>query len=266
MKITPVQIADSSIGPGHPCFIIAEADVNHNGDIELAKNLVDVAVQAKADTVKFQNFKAEELASAFAPKAAYQEETTDRCESQLDMLRKLEMDLSSHRQLMKYCDDRGILFLFSPFEKKRADELEQLEVEAYKIPSGENTNLPFLSCVARNGKPMIVSIGMSTLLKVEQAVRAIENTGNRKLIDEPIRHSMTKMSHLHFVSTSEYVNRVVPMGEKPWRVTVTGAPSLDNLKEFSLLSRNELEGIVGIPMTPSPLELNMFLVNYFEHK
>jgi N-acetylneuraminate synthase len=178
----PVKINGRSVGPGHPCFIIAEAGVNHNGKLELAKKLVDAAAEAGADAVKFQAFKSKELASAKAPKAAYQKETTDQGESQLEMLRKLELDIPSHRILMDYCIERGILFLSSPFDEKSADELEQLGVEAYKIPSGEITNLPFLARIATKGKPMIVSTGMSTLGEVEEAIGTIEISGNRKLI------------------------------------------------------------------------------------
>lgn len=178
----PIKIAGRLIGPRRPCFIIAEAGVNHNGDLALAKQLVDAAVTAGADAVKFQTFKAERLASASAPKAAYQLQTTDRSESQLEMLRRLELSEPAHRALMAYCQEWRILFLSSPFEEESADVLEQLGVCAFKIPSGELTNLPFLEHVARKGKPMIVSTGMSTLAEVEQAVQAIRQMKNSQVV------------------------------------------------------------------------------------
>lgn len=177
-----VSIVGRKIGLGQPCFIIAEAGVNHNGDLTLAKRLIDAAVEAKADAVKFQTFKAERLASATAPKAAYQLRTTDHGESQLEMLRRLELSEAAHRHLMAYCQTRGILFLSAPFEEGSADLLERLGVPAFKIPSGELTNLPLLAHVARKGKPMIVSTGMATLEEVEAAVQRIRSSGNPPLI------------------------------------------------------------------------------------
>lgn len=167
------EIAGRPIGPGHPCYVIAEAGVNHNGDLALARHLVDVAVEAGADAVKFQTFQAELLASAAAPKANYQKVTTTSAESQLDMLRRLELSRAAHEALLPYCQERGILFLSTPFEEVSADYLESLGVAAYKLPSGEITNLPFLTHVARKGRPLIVSTGMSTLGEVEAALQTI---------------------------------------------------------------------------------------------
>jgi N-acetylneuraminate synthase len=170
------------VGPTYPCFIIAEAGVNHNGSPDMARQLVDVAVRAGADAVKFQTFKAERIVTRDAPKAEYQKRTTDVAESQYDMLRRLELSPEMHRELMAYCDERGILFMSSPFDEDSADLLANLSVAVFKIPSGEITNLPFLAHVARKGKPMIVSTGMSYLSEVEAAVRTIEEAGNRQLV------------------------------------------------------------------------------------
>ncbi len=137
---TGVGIGERSVGPGHPCLIIAEAGVNHDGDLGTARGLVDAAVAAGADAVKFQSFKAETLATAGAPKAAYQLEGTDPSESQRDMLRRLELGESQHRDLAAYCRERGILFLSSPFDEDSADMLARLNVPAFKIPSGELSN------------------------------------------------------------------------------------------------------------------------------
>ena len=176
--MTHITISGRRIGPGERCFIIAEAGVNHNGQLTLARQLVDAAVATGADAVKFQTFKAERLASARAPKAAYQLETTDRGESQVTMLQRLELPEAYHPELMAPCQRRGILFLSTPFEEASADLLETLGVPAFKIPSGEVTNLPFLAHVARKGRPMILSTGMSTLDEVAEAVRVIRASGD----------------------------------------------------------------------------------------
>ena len=173
MVAAPVEIAGRLIGPGQPCFIIAEAGVNHNGEVKLAKQLVDAAVEAKADAVKFQTFKAERLATASAPKARYQWQTTRREESQLEMLRRLELSPDAHRELADYCRRRGILFLSTPFDPESVELLAALGVAAFKVSSGDLTNLPLLMHVAGKGKPMIVSTGMSTLSEVEAAIHAI---------------------------------------------------------------------------------------------
>jgi len=173
-----IEISGRLVGPGHPCFIIAEAGVNHNGSLEMARQLVDVAVRAGADAIKFQTFKAEKVVSSQAPKAVYQLQTTDTSESQLDMVKHLELSFDAFRELYTYCQEKGILFMSTPFDEDSVDFLAELGVTVFKIPSGEITNLPFLTYVASKGKPMIVSTGMSYLGEVETAVRTIEKTGN----------------------------------------------------------------------------------------
>lgn len=165
-----------------PCLVIAEAGVNHNGDLETAFRLIDAAVSSRADAVKFQTFKTERVISRLAPKADYQVETTGAGESQFDMVKRLELSLDSHRKLMAYCREKGILFLSTPFDEESADALQQLGVVAFKIPSGEITNLAFIEHVARKGKPMLVSTGMAHLGEVEAAVHAVERTGNKDLV------------------------------------------------------------------------------------
>lgn len=176
-----MKIANKIVGPGHPCFIIAEAGVNHNGDMGLAKSLVEAAARAGADAVKFQTFRAEKMVSAEAPKATYQIETTDAAESQLDMLRSLELSPEMHHELKSVCQDQGVLFLSSAFDHESVDLLADLEVPALKVPSGEITNLPLLAYMAQKGKPLIVSTGMADLAEVAEAVQAIEDTGSREL-------------------------------------------------------------------------------------
>jgi N-acetylneuraminate synthase len=180
--VNSINVAGRKIGPGFPCFIIAEAGVNHNGNLDLAMELVDAALATGADAVKFQTFKAERIVTHEAPKAEYQKRTTGAAESQFEMLRRLEVSPETHHQLMAYCQERGILFMSSPFDEESVDLLDDIGVPVFKIPSGEITNLPYLSHVARKGKPLIVSTGMSYLSEVETAVRTIEKAGNEQFV------------------------------------------------------------------------------------
>lgn len=171
-----VPIGHRAIGPGHPCFVIAEAGVNHDGDIARAHALVDAAADAGADAVKFQTFDPKKLASQRAPMAAYQEANTGVRESQLAMLEKLTLPRSAHAELVRHAADRGILFLSTPFDEGSADFLEALGLPAFKIPSGEITNLPFLEHVARKGRPMLVSTGMAEMVEIARALDALDAT------------------------------------------------------------------------------------------
>lgn len=180
--VTAIDIAGRKVGPGQPCFIIAEAGVNHNGDLELAKRLVAVASEAGADAVKFQTFKAERVVGATAPKAKYQMNVTDSTESQLDMLRRLELSREAHGELLIHCQERGVLFMSTPFDEESADLLDDLGIPVFKIGSGEITNWPFLEYVASKGKPMILSTGMSYLSEVDEAVRVVRGAGCDQLI------------------------------------------------------------------------------------
>jgi N,N'-diacetyllegionaminate synthase len=180
--VPAVRVAERTIGAGHQCFVVAEAGVNHNGDVKQARALVDAAIAAGADAVKFQTFRAEQLVTGDAPKADYQQRTTGSDESQLAMLKRLELDEHSHRELLAYCGAKRILFLSTPFDEASADFLESLDVAAFKLPSGEVTNLPFLRHVARKHKPIILSTGMATLSEVSRAVDAIWQEGNRSLV------------------------------------------------------------------------------------
>jgi N-acetylneuraminate synthase len=177
-----IRIGRRAIGGGFPCFVIAEAGVNHNGDVEIAERLVAAAAAAGADAVKFQTFAAERLATAQAPKAEYQREAGDVGESQYEMLRRLELSADAHRHLMERCRQQGVLFLSTPFDEQSADLLEELGVAAFKLPSGEVTNLPFLSHVARKKRPLIISTGMSSLAEVEQVVECVERSGNPEFV------------------------------------------------------------------------------------
>ena len=179
--VATIEIAGRRVGPGYPCFIIAEAGVNHNGDVTRAAALVDAAVEAQADAVKFQTFHAEEVATPLAPKAGYQRLTTDAAESQLEMIRRLELPPEAFRALQACCARQKILFLSTPFDHESVDLLDELSVPAFKVASGEITNWPLLEHIASKGKPVILSTGMSTLGEVEAAVRVIRGTGNDQL-------------------------------------------------------------------------------------
>jgi len=181
-KAKIVSIGQRKVGVGEPCFVIAEAGVNHNGSLQLARELVDVAVKAHADAVKFQTFKPEKVCSPEAPKATYQVQTTGGDESQLEMAKKLELPFEAFREVQAYCRSKGLLFLSTPFDYDSADFLSELSVPAFKIPSGEITNLPFVEHVARKGRPLIVSTGMSTLDEVDKVVKTICATGNQQLV------------------------------------------------------------------------------------
>ena len=156
---------------GSRCLVIAEAGVNHNGSVDMALRLVDAAVAAGADIVKFQTFRADSVVSRFAPKADYQINSTESCESQLEMVRRLELTLDDHRRLIQHCELHDIGFLSTPFDIESAKFLvRELGLAHLKIPSGEITNAPLLLTVARLGRPVILSTGMSTLGEIEEAL------------------------------------------------------------------------------------------------
>jgi N,N'-diacetyllegionaminate synthase len=163
-----------------PAFIIAEAGVNHNGDVELAHKLVDAACDAGADSVKFQSFTAEGVATARAETASYQQETTG-FSTQADMLAGLMLSAEAHRELLAHCNERGILFLSTPHDWASIDFLDELGILAFKIGSGDLTNLPFLKVVAVKQRPIILSSGMATLDEVREAVGTVTTAGNRQL-------------------------------------------------------------------------------------
>lgn len=158
-------------------FIIAEAGVNHNGNIELAYKLIDKAVEAGVDAIKFQTFKSEKVVSKYAPKAEYQINNTKRNETQLEMVKKLELSYEDFRNLKKYCDKKKIIFLSTPFDLDSVDFLSSLNLQIYKIPSGEITNLPYLKKVAALNKKVLLSTGMCNLSDIEQAISILGENG-----------------------------------------------------------------------------------------
>ena len=161
-------------------FIIAEAGVNHNGSVDLAKKLIDVASISGADAVKFQTFKAENLVSKNAQKADYQKQATDATESQFDMIKKLELDVDTHKELIAHCQKKDIMFLSTPFDHESINLLSDLGLQIFKIPSGEITNLPYLRHIGSLGKKVVLSTGMSNLKEVGDALNILINAGTSK--------------------------------------------------------------------------------------
>ena len=163
-----------------PPIIIAEAGVNHNGSIDRAKKMIDVAAEAGADFVKFQTFRTEALVTRTAEKAAYQKCSPAKEESQFNMLKKLELDRAAHEELIQYCEQKGTRFLSTAFDHDSIDLLAELNIPFYKIPSGEITNMPYLRHVGHMGKPVVMSTGMATLEEVHAALHILMKAGVEK--------------------------------------------------------------------------------------
>jgi N,N'-diacetyllegionaminate synthase len=163
-------------------LIIAEAGVNHNGDLDRALALVDAAAEAGADYVKFQTFKSEKLTAKSAPKAGYQKKTTDASESQQDMLKKLELTDEMHKKLIERCNGKGIRFLSTPFETDSLNYLMDLGMDLIKISSGDLTNFVLLRAVGQTGKKVVISTGMSTLSEVREAIDTLKKYGSKDIV------------------------------------------------------------------------------------
>ena len=176
-----IKIEEVLINPERPCFIIAEAGVNHNGDLEMALELVRKAKEIGVDCVKFQTFKEESVITKKAPKAKYQLEVTDPAESQFEMLKKLELSNDDYIKILEECNKQNITFLSTPYNEEDADFLNKLGVSAFKIASGQIVELAFLEHVAKFGKPVILSSGMATLSEVFEAVMTIRAAGNEQI-------------------------------------------------------------------------------------
>jgi len=177
IKIGNIEISESS-----KIFIIAEAGVNHNGSFKIAKKMIDTAVEAGADAIKFQTFKTGNIITGDAKKAEYQIANTGSRESQYEMLKKLELKGDDFRQLANYAKEKNIVFLSSSFDKDSVDLLYRIGVPMFKIASGEITNLPLIKYIARKGKPIILSTGMSNLKEIKEALNIIRNEGIREII------------------------------------------------------------------------------------
>lgn len=176
-----IQIENKIIGGNHPCFIIAEVGVNHNGDVKLAKALIDEAVKAGVDAVKFQTFKTEDLVTRNAKMASYQKKNLNIRDSQFSMLKRLELSHQNFIILKKYCRKKGIIFLSTAHTESEIDFLDKI-VSIHKVASGDLTNIPLLEKIAKTKKSVILSTGMGTMLEIKEAISALRNNRNGKII------------------------------------------------------------------------------------
>lgn len=206
VKSESLTIGKQTIGPNHPVWIIAEAGVNHNGNLEWAKKLVDAAVEAGADAVKFQSFKTEHLILKSVPKATYQTQTTSAQESQFEMLKRLELNIEQTQRLFDYCTTKGIQFLTTPFDEWSLDQLDCIPLNAYKIASTDLTNLPFIQRLAKKQKPLLLSTGMSTFSEVEMAVKEIKKHHNNLVVLQCTANYPTPDEDVHLRVLTTYQN------------------------------------------------------------
>lgn len=176
-----IRIGNRDIGTGKPCYIIAEAGVNHGGSIDTALRMIDVAAQAGADAVKFQHYIVRNSVSVNTPLAEYMNRTVPDFANMADLIRQYEFDISDFAKLKAHCKEVGITFLCTPFDEVAADQLVDIGIEAFKIPSGEIDNLAYLRHIAVYHRPMIMSTGMSDLWEVGRAVATIESEGNHDI-------------------------------------------------------------------------------------
>ena len=231
-----INIDGAKIGYGEPCFIIAEAGVNHNGSLDIAKKLIDAAVDAQADAVKFQTFKSEGVVTKDVAITNYAKKNIGKDMSQIKLLKNFELSYDDFRSLKKYCDKKNIIFLSTPHSFDAIDFLEDL-VPAYKFGSGDITNLPALRYVARKGKPIILGTGMSTLDEVKHSINAIKSEGNEQIV---VLHCTT--------------NYPCPFAEVNLRAMVTMKKELDCLVGYSDHTLGILVPIVATALGAAVLE------------
>jgi N-acetylneuraminate synthase/N,N'-diacetyllegionaminate synthase len=177
-----IKIGNKLIGENEPVFVIAEAGVNHNGSLKIAKKLIKIASKANADAVKFQTFSADNLVTKNAPKADYQKITTNINETQYEMLKKLELTKKDHKKLIEYANKLNIIFLSTPYDIESVNLLQELKVLALKVSSGNLTNIPLIKHMAKTKLPMIVSTGMATLNEIKEAIQVIKKMNNTNII------------------------------------------------------------------------------------
>ena len=241
-----INIDGKSISKGAPTFVIAEAGVNHGGDMAVAKQLIDLAVEAEADAVKFQTFKAEHLILNDIQKAPYQKDTTDASESQYDMLKKLEVTREQNLELKQYCIDRDIIFLTTPFDEESLEEIDELDLPAYKVASTDATNLPFLKKIAKKRKPVFLSTGMSYLSEVKLALETIyeynkdvvllQCTANYPIQDNEANLAVINTYRDNFDILIGYSDHSVGVGAAPFAIPM-GAKVVE--KHFTLDKSDE---------------------------
>ena len=259
-----IHINGREISASAPCFIIAEAGVNHGGDMDLAFRLIDIAAEAGADAVKFQAFRTESLILADVEKAAYQKNTTEAKESQFQMLKKLELSRQHYADLKAYCEKKRILFLITPFDETSLGELEELGVDAYKIASTDATNLPFLKKVAKTKKPVFFSTGMCYIEEVDAALSEmaghnsdivlLQCTANYPITDSEANLNVITTFRERYNVLVGYSDHTVGVGAAPYAVPL-GACVLE--KHFTI--DKSLEGPDHLASL-DPQELKQFIL------
>lgn len=260
-----LKIKNKEISANSPTFVIAEVGVNHSGDMNVAKKLIDLASDSGADAVKFQTFRAEHLILPSVQKAPYQQKTTEAKESQMDMLKKLEVTREQNLELKQYCQEKNIIFLTTPFDESSLDEIDELDLPAYKIASTDTTNLPFLKKVAKKGKPMFLSTGMTYLSEVQMALETIyeynkdvvllQCTANYPIRDDEANLAVIETFKKHFDVLVGYSDHTVgtgaaafaiPMGAKVVEKHFTIDKSLEGPDHKASLSPEELKEFVKL--------------------
>lgn len=258
-----VSIENLTISPNSPTFIIAEAGVNHGGDINVAKQLIDIAASSGADAVKFQTFKTEDLILEDVKKAPYQQKSTDAAESQYNMLKKLEVTKEQNLELKRYCKEKNIIFLTTPFDEASLEETNELDLAAYKVASTDTTNLPFLKKIAKKNKPIFLSTGMSYLSEVQMALETIyeynknvvllQCTANYPIKDEEANLAVIDTFKKNFDVLLGYSDHSVGIGAAPFAIPM-GAKVVE--KHFTI--DKSLEG-PDHTASLSPEELKEFV-------
>lgn len=258
-----IKIRDKLISESSATFIIAEAGVNHGGDMQVARKLIDLASEAGADAVKFQTFSAEHLILENVDKAPYQKKTTSVAESQMDMLRKLEVTKEQNLELRRYCEEKDIIFLTTPFDENSLTQIDELDLPAYKVASTDTTNLPFLKKIAKKGKPIFLSTGMTYLSEIEMALETIyefnkdvvllQCTANYPIEDEEANLAVIDTFKEHFDVLVGYSDHSVGVGAAPFAIPM-GAKVVE--KHFTL--DKSLEG-PDHEASLSPEELKNFV-------
>lgn len=236
-----ILIGNKRITENSKTFVVAEVGVNHNGNLGIAKEMIDVAVDAEVDAVKFQTFKTEELILRNIEKAPYQKVTTNNQETQYDMLKKLEVTKEQVAELMEYCEQKNIIFLSTPFEKTSLNELDELEVPAFKVAATDLTNIQFLRQVAEKGKPIILSAGMCYLEEIRMALEAIYPINKNVILlqctaNYPIQNSEANINVIHTLQEEfdiivGYSDHSQGVGASPYAVAL-GAKVIE--KHFTL--------------------------------
>lgn len=236
-----IRIGDKEIGMENPVFIIAEAGVNHNGSFDLALKLIDKAAEAEVDAVKFQSFKTENLILNHIEKAPYQKETSGENETQFSMLKRLEMSIEQIKKLKQYAEKKGLIFLSTPFDEESMEELNEIDIDAFKIASTDTTNISFLRKAAKKGKPILLSTGMCDLDELDQAVKEIEKynpqlvllqcTANYPIKDEDANLNIIPMFQKRYKVITGYSDHSVGVGAAPYAVPL-GAKIIE--KHFTL--------------------------------